>query len=123
MIHLTLAAGHIVVGKERVKSSLVFLSVCIHARALTPVTSHMSSDATCSALHKFKSSLGTDTGECHASDCYKDSSPSVQSQTHTHTYAWKTHCGQQTARKHCQRHCKRWGDKRGERIDSVTAKE
>lgn len=53
----------------------------------------MSSVATCSVLHKFKSSVGADTGECHASDGYRDSTPSVQSKTHTlthtHTHARK----------------------------------
>ena len=59
-----------------------------HGHALTPVTCHMSSDATRGVLHKFKSGLGADTGECHASHCYRDTSPSVLSwDTHTCTHA------------------------------------
>lgn len=75
-------------GKERVNRGGGFGPLfCVkHGRALTPVTCHMSSDATCSVLHKFKSGLGADTGECHASHCYRDTSPSVRSGTRTHTH-------------------------------------
>lgn len=42
-------------------------------------TCHLSyvKHATCCVVHKSESSLGAYTGECHASDCYKDSGPSV----------------------------------------------
>lgn len=52
----------------------------------------MSADETCNVLHKLTSSLEADTGENHASDCYRDGSPSVQRGIHA-----ETHSGQQKA--------------------------